>query len=614
MNVTPTDRSACSAATNADVRRARGASRSDASQDGAGDTVVRRETFLRQTFLRQTFLRQTFLRRETVVRVIACGAHGYNVPVGCDIFRALAMWSIEVGSPVVGMRGVVSGSRVGGYQRSLCSDSSWSFWEWLPWWRFSSIDRGIKVGLPAMSSWTESRSVACLFLDLESTLTATALQYASRPVVILFDDLEIRSTAGEYGFALDVSATVAAVESVGSDDGIWVQLVDWFGRIRESTAVESVFSNDLERARQARSNTTPLRLRSEPREPSITFDGSALELDPGNAGREVDVARTMQAIGSRANLEPIVGSWRPIPTRVSRADSIGLFTSLSRHTGSGLILFHEGREEFISPQTYAGWLSAVTVDGKLDVDFAETDIYRTIEEAFFGYASGDLVVTYDLVDGSPQVVGISDTRTVCCDTEVVELVKSVALGETDGPIGLPLRRPTEDEQAASVASLGVTEAIASFTTFHRCCEGRVINIHRIADLTRGVVIWPGESFSVNDFVGKRTRANGFCRRRRDLSRPVRLGRWRRGIAIRDHTLQRRVLRWPRTDHIPEPFAVSRSVSIWSGGNTFVSGSGSRHLEPDTVRRADMADVRQHLAYGHPVFDDHVGCRRGRSIC
>ena len=344
--------------------------------------------------------------------------------------------------------------------------------------------------------------------DLESTLTATASQYASRPVVLLFDDLEIRSTAGEYGFALDVSATVAAVESVGSADGIWVQLVDWFGRIRESTAVESVFSNDVARARSTLEHDA-VGLRSEPREPSITFDGAALELDPGNAGREVDVARTMQAIGTLASLEPIVGSWSPIPTRVSRADSIGLFTSLSRHTGSGLILFHEAREEFISPKTYAGWLSAVTVDGKLQVDFAETDIYRTIEEAFFGYASGDLVVTYDLVDGSPRVVGISDTRTVCCATGVVELVKSVALGETDGPIGLPLRRPTEDEQAASVASLGVTEPIASFTTFHRCCEGRVTNIHRIADLTRGVVIWPGESFSVNDFVGKRTRANGF---------------------------------------------------------------------------------------------------------
>jgi vancomycin resistance protein YoaR len=37
----------------------------------------------------------------------------------------------------------------------------------------------------------------------------------------------------------------------------------------------------------------------------------------------------------------------------------------------------------------------------------------------------------------------------------------------------------------------------------------VQNIHRIADLIRGVVILPGETFSVNDHVGRRTRAGGF---------------------------------------------------------------------------------------------------------
>jgi vancomycin resistance protein YoaR len=47
------------------------------------------------------------------------------------------------------------------------------------------------------------------------------------------------------------------------------------------------------------------------------------------------------------------------------------------------------------------------------------------------------------------------------------------------------------------------------TTEHKCCESRVQNIHRIADLIRGVVIRPGETFSVNEHVGRRTRARGF---------------------------------------------------------------------------------------------------------
>ena len=53
------------------------------------------------------------------------------------------------------------------------------------------------------------------------------------------------------------------------------------------------------------------------------------------------------------------------------------------------------------------------------------------------------------------------------------------------------------------------EVAAGFTTFHAAGEARVTNIHRIADLVRGAVVEPGGTFSVNDYVGRRTRENGF---------------------------------------------------------------------------------------------------------
>ena len=58
-------------------------------------------------------------------------------------------------------------------------------------------------------------------------------------------------------------------------------------------------------------------------------------------------------------------------------------------------------------------------------------------------------------------------------------------------------------------SLDISEQVSSFTTEHSCCEPRVTNIHVIADMVDGVVIEPGESFSLNEFVGPRTTANGF---------------------------------------------------------------------------------------------------------
>jgi vancomycin resistance protein YoaR len=73
-------------------------------------------------------------------------------------------------------------------------------------------------------------------------------------------------------------------------------------------------------------------------------------------------------------------------------------------------------------------------------------------------------------------------------------------------------RPPLTTEAAQ--QLGILEEVGQPETFgptthHACCESRVTNIHLIADIVRGHVILPGETFSVNDFVGQRTAARGF---------------------------------------------------------------------------------------------------------
>ena len=56
---------------------------------------------------------------------------------------------------------------------------------------------------------------------------------------------------------------------------------------------------------------------------------------------------------------------------------------------------------------------------------------------------------------------------------------------------------------------GPTTAGPGFTTYHDCCAARVTNIQRMADMVRGTVVLPGETFSINETVGPRTAAKGF---------------------------------------------------------------------------------------------------------
>jgi Ca2+-binding RTX toxin-like protein len=51
--------------------------------------------------------------------------------------------------------------------------------------------------------------------------------------------------------------------------------------------------------------------------------------------------------------------------------------------------------------------------------------------------------------------------------------------------------------------------LGQFTTYHNCCENRVVNIQTMADAVHGHVVMPGETFSVNATVGERTAAKGY---------------------------------------------------------------------------------------------------------
>jgi len=66
-----------------------------------------------------------------------------------------------------------------------------------------------------------------------------------------------------------------------------------------------------------------------------------------------------------------------------------------------------------------------------------------------------------------------------------------------------------DVTTAELEELNVQHMVAQFTTYHGCCEPRVTNIHRIADAVDGVLVRPGETFSLNGHVGERTLEKGY---------------------------------------------------------------------------------------------------------
>ncbi len=101
-------------------------------------------------------------------------------------------------------------------------------------------------------------------------------------------------------------------------------------------------------------------------------------------------------------------------------------------------------------------------------------------------------------------------RGTLVDAEAVTAALTRAARSADRQGQLPIELGAEPKLTTERAEqLQIETLVVKYTTYHPCCRPRVKNIHRIADLVDGTLLEPGEVFSLNQRVGRRTRKNGF---------------------------------------------------------------------------------------------------------
>jgi len=66
-----------------------------------------------------------------------------------------------------------------------------------------------------------------------------------------------------------------------------------------------------------------------------------------------------------------------------------------------------------------------------------------------------------------------------------------------------------DFTTAEAKALAVREKVSAFTTPYQCCQPRVTNIRRAAEILDGTIIPAGKRFSLNDALGERVTSRGF---------------------------------------------------------------------------------------------------------
>jgi vancomycin resistance protein YoaR len=350
--------------------------------------------------------------------------------------------------------------------------------------------------------------------ELEQAVAGVAQQRDAVEIDVVREDQRRTALAGDLGYAMDVDGTVAAVLRRGRQANPVAALADHLRVLFGNVEIQPIQTVD-DRRLDAWADEVATELSLPPVEGTVRFEGEAVtRVDPQPGARVLPerVAERAQEALLLGRSTTINATTEPVTPSTTSADVDTLFDEATGAVSGPVLLSRAGQTLVFSPAEIGSILRVeqrLAADPPLQLTADPAALERVVtpeERAAFETEPVNARIT---LNGG--VVAISDSAQgfrfdpASTATRVLEL--ATAAGAREGELPGHIVEPSLTTEQAR--GLNIAEQVSTFTTNHACCQSRVTNIHRIADLVDGVLIRPGETFSLNGHVGPRTAANGF---------------------------------------------------------------------------------------------------------
>lgn len=392
---------------------------------------------------------------------------------------------------------------------------------WLP---FLTVPLFAVLALIGAFAWVDYRAIDLVAPDVElagrpvgemnpdelfSAVDEVAQEFEATPVTIRFAGRTIETTARHLGLHVDRQATQVSVFGVGKRDGFLDRLVSWLATLTGPRRVDPVRLFDASMARsflEAKSETVV----GVPIEPAVKLVDGEFIVIAGVEGLELDRDATVGLLEAAFTPERSMTVDAPTTSEapiLSNTEAVAFAERLNSLTEGGIAAEVGGEVGRLSEETLR---KVIDIEGWPDSPSFSFDsglLRERLFRLFSHVVEPGTDPVLEVVDGVPRVEEVGAPARACCDAAAGELIVEALEAGEEETVRIPTIG-TPDEEGWSRGE-GVVELVGEFTTEHACCQNRVENIHRIADLVRGVYLTPGERFSVNEFVGRRTREKGF---------------------------------------------------------------------------------------------------------
>ncbi|MEM9616066.1 MAG: VanW family protein [Actinomycetota bacterium] len=382
------------------------------------------------------------------------------------------------------------------------------------------VSRGTVFGTTPIGGF-DAAELETLADQLDEGLGATG-------VALTVGENEIQRDAATLGAVIDRDHLTEAAFDARQGGFVLLRPVRWLGSFfteeqiepqylveppSTAAAVEDINANDL----------------PQPLEPDLAYSGDRFTVIDGRPGVQIAPDEIVSALPEvLAGEGPFVidVTADDATPRFSNADIDAVAAEITAAT-EGMVNFQVlDQTAEVEGSSLRSWVLLDTTGDQPQWRIDEIVALDELRPLFPTLGSEDQQARFSVVDGEPIIIPASET-VVCCTTESLSAIRSQfdqplpepgedADTDEDGDPILPARviaiEPEvvgSDEGVRELESLGIIEEVSTFRTEHACCQNRVTNIQRFADLMRGVVIRPGEELSLNDHVGRRTIENGF---------------------------------------------------------------------------------------------------------
>lgn len=350
-------------------------------------------------------------------------------------------------------------------------------------------------------------------------LAALEAQLASLPIRVHVEEASADLFPRDLGLFLDKRAMVDEAMMLGRKGGIVDSFRRWVGTLGSSDELPLRATFDEFELSEALDNLAQTLVGEAPFPGSISIVDGQLVAEYPRPGLAIDPVTATPRLLEAFVLDPhpsVELDLVPAQPRLTAAHIDAALREAERLL-DGDVLLHppDGTEPlvFTVEDLQRAFRADVVRDGdahRMVVDFDEAVLVGKVTPITHELSTEpvDAEFIFDEETHLATIVPSVPGTTIDFDG-LTDAVMEAAIS-ADREADLPVIEGIEAEVTTKMLEeLGIKHMVSSFTTYHQCCQARVVNIQLMADTVNGTLVPPGEEFSLNAVVGERTTAGGY---------------------------------------------------------------------------------------------------------